>query len=333
MERPKIICLTPVKNEAWILKKFLESVSLWADHVVIADQGSSDGSVQIAKSFSKVILIHNTSKTFNEPERQKMLINEARKIMGPKVLIALDADESLTANSIGNHEWDIIKKLETGTVIKFDWVNLIPQKNIYWQSSYKMPFGFVDDGSEHIGLEIHSQRVPVPLDNPVYYPNDIKVMHFQYADWERMKSKHRWYQCWENINNKSRSKVAIYRQYHHMYAIKKSQFKVLPSKWLNGYKSIGLDYHNIAQEGFYYWDYEIIKLFNQYGLKFFSKIDIWDVDWAEVAKETQQNKLIQFNDPRTKWEKLVDYYLKKTQPFSYSLFLKVIDRLLIKFKF
>ena len=32
-ERPKIICLTPVKNEEWILRRFLRLASLWADHI------------------------------------------------------------------------------------------------------------------------------------------------------------------------------------------------------------------------------------------------------------------------------------------------------------
>jgi len=28
---PTIICLTPVRNKAWILDRFLQATSLWAD--------------------------------------------------------------------------------------------------------------------------------------------------------------------------------------------------------------------------------------------------------------------------------------------------------------
>jgi len=323
----KIICLTPIKNEAWILKLFLESTSLWADHIIILDQNSQDESIKIAMSFPKVTLIKNLSNVYNESDRQKMLIDEARKIAGEKILIALDADESLTANSVNSLEWEIIKKLDPGTIIKFDWVNLLPKKGVYWLGQYKMPFGFVDDGSEHVGVAIHSPRIPISPNKPEYFPKDIKVMHFQYADWERMQSKHRWYQCWEHIKDPKRSAIGIYRQYHHMYSIKKPQFKSIPDEWLNEYKKFNIDYSNIAKEKFYYWDYEIISLFNKYGLKFFSKIDIWDFDWAEVAKSSKSNKLNSFGDPRTKLEKLLNKCLERTQPYMSNYVLKVIDRM------
>ena len=69
--KPIVICLTPVRNEALILDRFLKATSLWADHIIIADQMSTDGSREIAKKHPKVTLIDNLSETFNEPERQK----------------------------------------------------------------------------------------------------------------------------------------------------------------------------------------------------------------------------------------------------------------------
>ena len=84
MKTPQIICLTPVKNEAWILERFLECASLWADQIIIADQGSDDGSREIARSFNKVQLIENSAKVFNEPERQKLLIEAARSDSWPE---------------------------------------------------------------------------------------------------------------------------------------------------------------------------------------------------------------------------------------------------------
>lgn len=325
MERPKIICLTPVKNEGWILKEFLESTSLWADYIIVADQGSTDKSLEIIKLFPKVILIDNKSKTFNEPERQKLLLTEARKIEGENILIALDADESLTANSINNPEWEIIKKLKPGTIIKFDWVNVLPKKGTYWLGLYKMPFGFVDNGSEHVGKIIHSPRIPTPPNSPEYFAKEIKVMHFQYADWERMKSKHRWYQCWEIINNPNRSIIAIYRQYHHMYSVKK--FQNIPDEWFKYYKINNINYDNIQGSDFYYWDYEIIKLFDKYGLAFFSKLDIWDINWNEVAKKNNPDSTKTYNDQRTKFEKIISLYLIKTQPWMNMFIFKVIDRI------
>ena len=65
-ENFNIICLTPVRNEAWILDKFLQCTSLWADYIILADQMSTDGSREIALKYPKVILVDNNSATFNE---------------------------------------------------------------------------------------------------------------------------------------------------------------------------------------------------------------------------------------------------------------------------
>ena len=77
---PKIICLTPVLNEAWILDRFLKCASLWADHIIIADQGSTDGSVEIAKRYEKVIFIDNkTDGDFNEMKMRAPLLKQLNR--------------------------------------------------------------------------------------------------------------------------------------------------------------------------------------------------------------------------------------------------------------
>ena len=159
----KIICLTPIKNEAWILERFLKCASLWADHIIIADQKSDDGSAEIAKSYQKVIYVSNDSDEFNEPERQKLLIDTAREIPGEKVLIALDADEVLTSNFVNSPEWQTLINSPVGTIIKFQWVNLMDDLQHCWIPDSFYPWGFVDDGSEHKGCLIHSHRVPLPV--------------------------------------------------------------------------------------------------------------------------------------------------------------------------
>ncbi|PYS70680.1 MAG: hypothetical protein DMF69_12770 [Acidobacteria bacterium] len=72
--RPRIIVLVPVRNEAWILKTFLECASLWADHIIVADQSSTDGSTEIAAAFPKVTVIENPLPHYSEVERQQLLI-------------------------------------------------------------------------------------------------------------------------------------------------------------------------------------------------------------------------------------------------------------------
>ena len=191
MAKPQIICLTPVFNEAWILERFLKCASLWADHIIIADQGSTDGSREIARGFPKVKLIENASADFNEPERQRMLVEEARRIPGDRVLMALDADEILTAHVLTSPEWASILHAPKGTVISFQWPLLETNANglCYYTFPAEQPFGFVDDGSEHKGKVIHSHRVPVPEGAGILLPKQIKLMHYCLHDRDRFDSR------------------------------------------------------------------------------------------------------------------------------------------------
>ena len=91
---PKLICLTSVLNESWFLDRFIQCASIWADHIIIGDQGSTDGSQEIAQKYEKVIYFENKrTGEMNEGDYRTPLFEKARQIEGPKILITLDADE------------------------------------------------------------------------------------------------------------------------------------------------------------------------------------------------------------------------------------------------
>jgi hypothetical protein len=275
MNNAKVICLTPIKNESWILDRFLQAASEWADHIIVADQNSTDNSREIASKYSKVILIENPSTEFNEPERQKLLITEARKIKGKKLLIALDADEFISGNAFNSSDWDSIKRLNPGTVVNFNWPFISSEFEHYWIGKNKpMPFGYMDDGAEHIGKKIHSNRLPMKNDSTIYTVSNFVIMHFQFTDWNRMVSKHRWYQCYERIEFPSKSNVMIFRMYNHMYQVGANKRKKIPSDWFSFYSNKGIDLKNSINQKSYYWDDKVDKMIKQYGEKYFQYIDL-----------------------------------------------------------
>jgi glycosyltransferase involved in cell wall biosynthesis len=100
----KIICITPIRNEEWILERFLRCASVWADAVVILDQCSTDRSEEIARSFDNVKYVRNENSTFSEIDRQRRLMASAREFGPGNVMIALDADEMLSANFLASTE-------------------------------------------------------------------------------------------------------------------------------------------------------------------------------------------------------------------------------------
>jgi glycosyltransferase involved in cell wall biosynthesis len=322
--RPYIICLTPVKNEAWILGKFIQCASLWADLIIIADQMSTDGSREIALEYPKVQLIDNKSEAFNEPERQKMLLDAVKLIQCQdrrKLLITLDADEFLSGNYHETTEWKTICEAKEGTIIEFDFLNIHPNFKQYWLGVKQMPWGFVNDNiSQHEGQLIHSYRIPLPNNAPRIHSKDIKVLHYQYTDWSRMMSKHRWYQCFEILNRKYLHPITIFRMYHHMYGLKKSQFYPLNKEWFDFYEKQGIDMFSIEKENIYYWDTQVEAYFEQYGTQYFALLNIW------------QNTSSQFPDPRTFTQKLLHKYLLWSQLYVNRVFpLGTVVRYLDKF--
>lgn len=322
MDRPYIICLIPIKNEAWILDRCLQTASLWADKIIVADQMSDDGSPEIAVKYPKVQLIQNASTQFNEPERQKLLIDAARQIPydGKKLLIALDADEMLTANWLDSPEWQAMLDAPIGTVFQFSLLNLRPDMKKYWHGGTYF-WGLMDDGkSTHKGSLIHSTRMPIPADAPCFICNNIKVFHYQYTDWKRMQSKHRWYQCFELLNRPNIRPLSIFRIYHHMYALRENQLYPIEDKWFTDYEKLGIDMRTIHQDKTYRWDKTVADWFQEYGKKRFASLYIW---------QNEDPK----NDPRTWYQRLVHQYLLITQmeahrPSIWGKFIRVFDKIL-----
>jgi hypothetical protein len=329
MTKPTIICLTPVKNEAWILERFLRCASLWADVVIVADQRSEDNSGEIARSFDKVMLVDNNSGDYNEREYRRVLLDAARRIPGPRLLVALDADEFLTANFADSAEWRGMPSAAPGTVFDFKWANVLPGVQRYWSPHATWPWAYMDDGQPIAGDVIHSRRIPESPMKQSRIIREVKFLHYQYADWPRMVSKHRWYQCYERITHPAKRAAVIYRQYHHMDAVPAREIKPIPPEWLSGYTERHIDMFTIPPPQNYWWDREVILMLQKHGSHTFHQIDIWDVDWA--AKAQQMNIAAtpqQLRDPRSAQDKAILQLLRKTQPYARSAWVKLLTRAL-----
>jgi glycosyltransferase involved in cell wall biosynthesis len=88
MNKISVIIIT--KNESHNIKECLDSVK-WADEIIVVDSGSSDGTIEIAKSFTDKIFF-NQWKGFAE---QKAFALDLTK---NQWVLSLDADERITEN-------------------------------------------------------------------------------------------------------------------------------------------------------------------------------------------------------------------------------------------
>jgi glycosyltransferase involved in cell wall biosynthesis len=316
--QPEIVCMTPVRNEAWIIESYLRAASLWADRIVIADHGSTDATVEIAQRFDNVHVFHYGGE-FDETARRGALFTEARRLAGgrPQVFMVVDADEALSSDMLAGPDWETIRAAAPGSVIHFDLANLAPGGKRAWIPPGPFPFGYVDDGVEYTGAAIHTPRVPTPEGAPSVVLEEGVMLHRQYLDWARMKAKQCWYQCWEIVNDPSRSPLEVFRQYHHMDAVPDECFLDVPDRWLDAYRDAGIDLTTVESPELTHWDEAVLELFREHGADRFRRLNVWDVDWSERARALGLDGSFAA-DPRRPWERAVHRWLVSTQSLPES---------------
>ena len=325
----KVICLTPIKNEEWIIEKFLKAASIWADHIILSDQGSTDNTVMIASKFPKVTIIDN-SKLFeyNEKEYRLPLYSEARRIYGGgNLLVTLDADEFLTPN-FDDLEWKTIMEAPIGTRFVFNWYNIQTNLNSYFVD--EKPFAFIDDGAEYDCGIIHYPRVPLSKDKPLIKLNSINVLHFQFVNWERMDLKHMWYRMYEKIIHPQKNAIRIWREYHYEKNLPIDNIKVfaLPKEYLSGYNKYEIELTSVLKLQEKHWDERMIKYIAENGWNRFKRVD---VDRGYIRRIDHEGIL---KSQKLKYN-LIDLfiinYLRITQRNKNKIYIKVIDRFLMLF--
>jgi len=326
-DKPTVICITPVRNERWILDKFLRAASVWADHIVIADQNSDDGSQAIARRFDKVRLVENPDRTYDEATRREILLAEARKFPGPRLIFGLDADELLSADLLDSPEWATVLGAPPGTTIWLQWVNLFAAFGHCHVFQPHGAFAYMDDGRGIDGRYIHSPRIPHNPDQPSLFLAHGKVLHYQYLDWERMKAKHRWYQCIERVKEPRKSATELYRQYHHMDITWARKDPINPA-WFAGYERRSLDVTSLDIERHTWFERETLKLLAEHGPEKFRRLAIWDVDWPALAQHHGIAQPERFRDPRRPAERAIHRWLRRSQDRAHTRTHRLLDRAL-----
>jgi len=338
--RLKIICLTPVKNEEWILERFLKATSLWADHIILADQSSTDRTVEIAKKFSKVLLIENTDQQFNEHNRQQLLLDKAREFPGKKLLIALDADEFFTANIFTSPEWQTVLNAQPGTFVRINWIHPFPRFNEAAED-IKVDYGvgYMDDGHPFtVKSAIHNPRLPIPANSQHIFLHAIKLLHYNLVDFDRDRSKKRWYITWEFLHRPKKA-YRINRSYIHHHPLGKA----IPfnREWIKAYEDAGIDMTSLKRssqhfeftnanvtkwqlEYEYWWDEEILNWMKEDGAEKFSKLDIWDNDWEMMGK-IRFGAQTDFRRRASLKTRLILHFIRRTPNPGNNFFIEWLD--------
>lgn len=322
-QKPVLIVLTPVLNEAWILPAFLKATSLWADYIIVADQMSTDGSRDIYKQYPKCIVIDNPRQEMHQAQTRKLLFEEAKKIEGDKIIFTIDADEFLSGDFVHSNGWHTIMNSEPGDMFLFRYMTLSSEGDKYmpWEP-YCWATHMNDEVMNGIYPDnfIHEWRLPWPKhENHVYTIDDICFIHFRNINVARQKNKSRYYQVLQYTHpSNKRGGVQFHRQYN---ALDEGQYYPMPADAYAFYESHNLDIWkemSLTDEGDHYTQVVLNKL-NEVGTKALRKLDIWDKDFCEKHH---------IQDPRRPIDKLMHWYLRKTNDKSKVFIIHALDYLL-----
>ncbi len=279
--RLPLVVLTPVRNEGWILDRFLATATRLADLVILADQGSTDASRIIAARYPTVTVIDNPDAGFSEANRQSLLLEAARRLVpGPKVLLALDADEIVAADAPGRIGWRTMRSAAPGTILCFELVDLYLTTDRCMRHERWRPFGYVDDGAGHEGRTIHSGRVPLPTGAPRLKLNDIALLHYGSLRTAGLASKLRWYSALENVLGTCPSTFKRRLRYlNHLDFTGDGRVEPSRPEWFQGWEDQGIDMHTVDDPEFHWYDVEVLRLLARHGGRRFWLDDIWRCDW------------------------------------------------------
>ncbi len=336
MSNTKIIVVTLVKDEAWMLDRFLATCSQFADHIIVSDESTGlDNSLDIYARYPKVILHHNPGNPVRGDIRRRFVFQEARKIVCDKrIIIAIDSDEIISANVFESPEWETVLNAEPGTLVHLQWVTLWKSYEHY-RADYPYLYGsynrqiWVDDGVSEIPAigyqEMHMAYNPMQARKHIYL-NDIVCLHYQGCNWQRMESKHRYYRAHEKSNIGKLSDLAIYRIYGHMIS-QKTEYRHSPSKWFDAWTKMGIDMTSFEDMELTHFDLSVIGMLQKHGSDFFALQDIWRVDWNKLISQAKESGKIPHNfvfarPMRRLFSRLFHIYMRMTIDIKFIRFIE-----------
>ena len=326
-ERPAIVVVTPVRNEAWVLDAFLTCTSSWADYIILADQHSDDGTREIAQKYEKVILIDNPTQEWYENICRTRLLEEAAKIPGDKIVFGLDADEFLSEGFERTDSWHRIINSHGNEIFCFRWLNLfdnfstVEYNDVYydWLAHFDDSVDIVDEYKQRERHTIHCARIPCLETSRCKYVfvDDFRVVHLAKLNHERNRQKLDFYQVTCIDKNKVKvNPISMFRDYHLYYP---SNITVLDEPVKLCCKGSSKDYSHMVKISDYGRHYveEMVEVLKSEGTDKFLKLGIWDNPYLIDAGLTPKIPL--------KY-RLLHSYLRKTQPKSEGRLIKLLDK-------
>ena len=339
--RPPFIVTTPIRNEEWILKKFLLTTSLWADHILILDSGCSDQSLEIARGFPKVqILPFKPDYLTSEHQRRYDLFHATRIIDPQAIVFTLDADEIISAEILQpSLQNQIVEELGSpGTSLLLPWIMLWKNPLEYrtepygiWSNRW-MRCVYWDDGKGDCLFEgfLHFPRVPRHFHQKENKLN-LSLLHYQFAAWKRTQIKQAHWRAieWDKGPQTFLNSLRINLLYSIARETWDAKTQKIPKEWTQGYELKGIDLTTSLDELNPWFLHEMLNLLSQGGTEKFALIDIWDLPWDSFRQQrgdlSLKFKTVSLDDPRSQIKKFYHQLIYLASFLASSLALRILQ--------
>lgn len=171
-----------VKNEEKYLHRCLSSIKDSVDEMIIVDTGSTDGTVEIAKSFNAKVYFFEWNSNFSEAR------NESLKYATKDWILILDGDDEFCSEDIQSFKELLNSDMDPNAVYSFETLNYcgstISEDNISVNLNprlFKNNNGYCYEGTVH--NQLVNRRIPY---KDITKP--IRIYHYGYLE-DVMKSK------------------------------------------------------------------------------------------------------------------------------------------------
>lgn len=313
------------RNEDWIIESTLKTLSAFCDHIIVADHNSTDKTKEILKKYSpQVMVIGHHDRKFSTKIRWNLL-DLARNFEGDNFILVPDPDEIFTANILEPEILGELTNVKPGTGIEMQFIHLW-RSPLLWRNDasrwgpecFWQARGFRDDRKmKYLPLDLpldHNSSIPACRITQRH--EKVKVLHFQFVLFERMRAKQRWYRATEAYESGADQAQRINQYYIVTRDERRAVLEPIRAEWTAGWQEWGIDLENFAEAPLYWYDVEVLRYFAQKGPEYFAPIDLWEVDWEQLRQIAQaqgheglpDQPII---DPRTVEQRLYHAYLHR----------------------
>lgn len=164
----KVIAGITTKNEEWIIDKTLKAVNNFCDKIIIYDDGSTDETENICRSYDKVewYLRGPHDPLLREEAKQRMELIDILKKYDSEMVLLLDADEIPTPSIV-----NFINNCDDSTSWRIRMINLWGDESSFRCDSYQATTGnmvnynpFVDNAWSKYPLMRFDKNYPYQYD-------------------------------------------------------------------------------------------------------------------------------------------------------------------------